>query len=49
VKVSGFFFDVRLERDEVLIDERSGLLVTVRFGFQPSASASRGSCAEVDQ
>ena len=49
MEVSRMFFDVGCERDEVLVDERGGLVVVVRFGFQPSASASSGSSAEVDQ
>jgi hypothetical protein len=49
MKVGGMFFDVRFERDEGLIDERSCLLVTVGFGFQPSACASRRSSAEIDE
>jgi hypothetical protein len=49
MEVSGTFFDVCFEWDEVFVDERSGLVVVVRFGFQPSAAASSGSSAEINQ
>jgi len=43
------FFDVRLHGDEVLMDEGGGLLVFIGLGIQPSAAASSGSGAEVEQ
>jgi hypothetical protein len=41
--------DVRGERNKVLVDEGGELRVSVRFGFQPNASASGGRGAEVEQ
>jgi hypothetical protein len=49
MKVSGMFFDVCFERDEVVVDECRGLIVAVGFGFQPNTCASRGSSAEIYQ
>ena len=42
-------FDVRFDGDEVLVDERGGLLIRVRLGFQPSAGASRRRGAEIEE
>ena len=49
VEVGRVFFDVRFEWDEVLVDERRGLIVAVRLGFQPSTCASSRRRAEVDE
>jgi hypothetical protein len=43
------FFDVHSNWHEFLIDKGCKLRVSVRFGFQPSASASSWSGAEVNQ
>jgi hypothetical protein len=43
------FFDVRFERDEVLVNEGSDFGVGIRLGFQPSAAASGRRRAEIDQ
>jgi hypothetical protein len=40
---------VDCNRHEFLIDKRSELRVSIRFGFQPSACPSRRSGAEVHQ
>jgi hypothetical protein len=42
-------FDVGFDRDEVLVDELGGLGVFVALGIQPSARASGGRGAEVQQ
>jgi hypothetical protein len=42
-------FDMGLDRDEILSDEPGYVFVAVRFGFQPNASPSGGSGAEVEQ
>ena len=42
------FFDVGLDGDEILINERCGRIVRIGFGFQPNASASIRSRAEID-
>lgn len=42
-------FDVCGERDEVVVNEGRGLIVVVRFGFQPNACASGGGGAEIYQ
>jgi len=49
MEVSGVLFDVRFERYEIVVDERSGLIVLVRFSFQPNASSSRRRGAEINQ
>src|SRR5262249_54513851 len=41
-------FDVHGDRKETLIDEGCDLFIGVRLGFQPNASASSGSGAEVE-
>jgi hypothetical protein len=46
---SRMFLDVGLYRNEVLVNECGGLLVFVRLGIQPSASASSWRRAEVQQ
>lgn len=43
------FFDVRAESYEMLFDEARDGIVTVRFGFQPNATASRRRCTEIDE
>ena len=49
VKVSGTFFDIYADGQEIFIDEARGLFVGVRFGFQPNASASLRRGAKVKQ
>jgi hypothetical protein len=49
MKVSGMLFDVGFERNEVFVDEVSGFVVAIGFGFQPNTTASSGSGAKVDQ
>jgi hypothetical protein len=43
------FFDVGFDWEEILLNELSGFVIVVRLGIQPSAGASRGGGAEVDQ
>jgi hypothetical protein len=43
------FFDLRLEKDKIFVDERRGRIVPIGFGFQPNACDSSGSRAEIDQ
>jgi NAD(P)-dependent dehydrogenase (short-subunit alcohol dehydrogenase family) len=43
------FFDVCLERHEVVVNKRSSLVIAVRLGFQPSTTASGRRGAEVDE
>ena len=49
MEVGRVFLDVRLNRKEILIDEARDFIVIVGLGFQPNASASSGSRAEVNQ
>jgi hypothetical protein len=49
MEVRGMFFDMSGEIYEVVVDEGRDFVVVVRFGFQPSACASSGSGAEVDE
>lgn len=49
VEVSGMFLDVCFKWHEVVVDEGSGFVVVVGFGFQPRARASSRSSAEIDQ
>jgi hypothetical protein len=49
VEPGGIFLDVNSNGNEVLFDEGCQLGIRVRFGFQPSASASSWSCAEIHQ
>ena len=49
MEIRGTFFDMSGEVYEVVVDERRGFVVVVRFGFQPSACASSRSGAEVDE
>jgi hypothetical protein len=49
MEVDRAFFYVRLERNEVSVDEGCGLIVAVRFGFQPSTCASSWGRAEIDE
>jgi len=43
------FFDVGFDRHEMLVDEVGCVLVGVRLGFQPSASASSRRRTEIEQ
>jgi len=43
------FLDMRLNWQEILIDEVRDFVVCVGFGFQPNARASSGSRAEIKQ
>ena len=43
------FFDVRLDRDEVVVDEGRDIWVGVRLGLQPSARASSRGGTEINQ
>jgi hypothetical protein len=47
MKVGGVFFDVRLQGQEVLVDEGSDFRVGVGLGLQPSACASSRGGAEI--
>jgi hypothetical protein len=49
MEVNRVLFNVCFEWHEVVVNERSGLVVAVRLGFQPSTSASCGRRAEIDQ
>jgi hypothetical protein len=49
MKVGGVFFYVRLDGQEILIDEGRGLPVSIGLGLQPSARASSRGGAEIDQ
>jgi hypothetical protein len=49
MEVDGVFLDVRFDRKEILIDEGRDFIVSIGFGLQPNARASRGSSAEVEQ
>jgi hypothetical protein len=40
---------VRLDRHEILVDERRGVIVSIGFGFQPNARASSRSSAEINE
>ena len=42
-------FDVRFDRNEILLNELRGLRVVVRLGFQPSAGASSRRRTKVDK
>ena len=43
------FFDVRAQSYEMLLDEARNGIVTVGFGFQPNATASRRCRTEIDE
>ena len=43
------FFDVRFDRQEVLVDEGRDFIVRVGFGLQPNARASSRGRAEVEE
>jgi len=43
------FLDVRLDREEIRVDESGDSLIRVRLGFQPSTSPSSRSRAEIEQ
>lgn len=43
------FFDMGFYRQEILLDELSGLRVLVRLGIQPSTSPSSRGRTEIDQ
>jgi hypothetical protein len=43
------FLNVGFDGEKILMDKISRLLIFVRLGIQPSARASRRSCAEVEQ
>jgi hypothetical protein len=43
------FFDVDGYRMKILVDKLCNLIIGVRFGFQPNASTSSGSGAEIKQ
>jgi len=43
------FFDVGLYRQEILLNEVGSLRILIRFGIQPSTSASRWRRAEIKQ
>jgi hypothetical protein len=49
MKVSRVFFDVGFERNEILVDERRGLLIAVRLSFQPSACTSSRRRTEINE
>jgi hypothetical protein len=49
VEISGVLFDVCLERHEVVVNERSSLVIAVRLSFQPSACTSGRRGAKVDE
>src|SRR6185312_12323531 len=46
---SRMFFDVGLYRQEILLNEVGSLRILIRFGIQPSTSASRRRRAEIKQ
>lgn len=41
--------DVRLHRQEVVLDERGDIRVAIGFGFQPNTSCSIGGGGEIEQ
>jgi hypothetical protein len=43
------FLDVRLDWEKIRVDEACDALIRVRLGFQPSASPSSRSRAEIEQ
>jgi hypothetical protein len=49
VEASWIFLDVDSDGHEFLINEGCELRISIRFGFQPSACASRRSGAKVNQ
>lgn len=49
MKVFRILFDVDFQRDEVLVNELRDFFIFVRLGFQPSACASAGCSAEIDE
>jgi hypothetical protein len=49
VESGGLLFDVDVEGDELVANERRDLVIAVRFGFQPNATPSGGCRAEVDE
>jgi len=49
VKLRRRLFNVDGDRKEILIDKIRGLLIGVRFGFQPNTSASSRRGAEIKQ
>jgi len=46
---SRMFFDMRLYRQKILIDELGGLFVVVRLGIQPSTGSSGRRRTEIQQ
>ena len=44
----GMFLDMRFDREKIRVDEGCDTLIRVRLGFQPSASPSSRSCAEIE-
>jgi len=49
MEIRGMLFNMRGERHQVIVDEPRGLIVLVRFGFQPNTSTSSRCGAEIDQ
>jgi|SRR5579863_3313869 len=49
VEPRGMFLDVGLDRQKIRTDETRDTFIRVRLGFQPSASASSGGRAEINQ
>jgi GrpB-like predicted nucleotidyltransferase (UPF0157 family) len=49
VEPGGVFLDVRLDRQKIRVDEACDAFIRVRLGFQPSASPSSRSRAEIEQ
>jgi hypothetical protein len=49
VEVGGVLFDVRLQGEEIFVDEGGDFLVGVGLGFQPSASASSRGRTEINE
>jgi hypothetical protein len=49
MEVGGVFFNVRLDRNEVVVDEGCDFRVGVGLGLQPSARPSSRGGAEIDQ
>jgi len=48
MEVNRVFLDVRVDRNEILVDESCDFIVRIRFGLQPNARTSSRRCAEVD-
>jgi hypothetical protein len=49
VKPDGMLLDVGFYRKEIVVDKAGDFFVGIRLGLQPSASASSGSRAEIEQ